>query len=131
MTRRDSMNPSARFFCSVIFIGLVAACTQSESPSRAAPETRTDAGLIQVDLVVEGDYIISMDEKQTVISNGAVAVRDGLIVALGAADEISAAYSAPETLSGNNRIVMPGFRSRWISFIIGTSFFESEFHVSM
>ncbi len=108
MTRRDSMNPSARFFCSVIFIGLVTACTQSESPSKAAPETRTDAGLIQVDLVVKGDYIISMDEKQTVISNGAVAVRDGLIVALGAADEISAAYSASETLSGDNRIVMPG-----------------------
>ena len=102
------MNPSARFFCSVIFIGLVAACTQSESPSREAPETPTDAGLIQVDLVVEGDYIISMDENQTVISNGAVAVRDGLIVALGTADEISAAYSASETLSGDNRIVMPG-----------------------
>ena len=108
MTRRIVMNPILRFFYCVILIGLISACTESELPSTAAPETPTDSGLPPVDLVVEGNYVVSMDENQTVISNGAVAVRDGLIVALGAADEIAAAYTASETLSGDNRIVMPG-----------------------
>ncbi len=44
----------------------------------------------------------------TVISNGADLVDDGAIIAIGPADEINARYSAVETQSDDNRIVLPG-----------------------
>jgi 5-methylthioadenosine/S-adenosylhomocysteine deaminase len=49
-----------------------------------------------------------MDDGGSVIENGAVAIDDGVILAVGAADEIVAEYPAVETLAGDNRVVMPG-----------------------
>ena len=61
-----------------------------------------------IDLIVEGDHVVTMDETMTVIENGAVAIDDGVILAVGAASEINAAYTSAEVLAGENRIVMPG-----------------------
>jgi len=61
-----------------------------------------------VDLIVQGDHVVTMDASMTVIENGAVAIDDGVIVAVGAADEVSANYTARQTLPGSGRIVMPG-----------------------
>ena len=61
-----------------------------------------------VDLVVHGDWVVTMDDGGAVIENGAVAIDDGVILAVGAADEIAAEYPAVETLAGKNRVVMPG-----------------------
>ncbi len=99
------MTTITRCFIYLFFLSCLQAC---EPPATNNEPPQASSAGNQIDLIVAGDYIISMDEKQTVISDGAVAVHDGLIVALGAADEISAAYSASETLSGDNRIVMPG-----------------------
>jgi 5-methylthioadenosine/S-adenosylhomocysteine deaminase len=60
------------------------------------------------DLIVEGDYIVTMDEDQSVVTGGAVAVDDGVIVALGKAAHINAEYTAADRIAGENRIVMPG-----------------------
>ncbi len=61
-----------------------------------------------IDLIVEGDYVVSMDAGGTVIENGAVAIDDGIILALGPAADITAEYAADETLAGDGRVVMPG-----------------------
>jgi 5-methylthioadenosine/S-adenosylhomocysteine deaminase len=61
-----------------------------------------------IDLIVNGDYVVTMDEGMTVIADGAVAVDDGVIVAVGSAGEISAAYRARTSLDGTQRVVMPG-----------------------
>jgi 5-methylthioadenosine/S-adenosylhomocysteine deaminase len=68
----------------------------------------TAAPADQIDLIILGDYIVSMNASASVIENGAVAVDDGLILAVGTAADIMAEYNAAETLAGNNRIVMPG-----------------------
>ena len=61
-----------------------------------------------VDLIVKGQSIVTMDAAGTVIENGAVAISDGVIVALGSDDEITTKYKAARTLAGDERIVMPG-----------------------
>ena len=62
----------------------------------------------RIDLIVQGDHVVTMDAAMTVIEKGAVAIDDGVILAVGPAGEISASYSAAEVLPGTNRIVMPG-----------------------
>jgi len=63
---------------------------------------------IVVDLIVNGDYVVTIDDQQPVIFNGAVAVTDGRIVAVGQKNEIAATYDAPQILPGEGMVVMPG-----------------------
>jgi len=90
-----SRNPILTFLACLL-IG----CT----PAEQAAEPETNA----IDLIVTGDHVVTMDAALTVIANGAVAIDDGVIIAIGAADEILAQHDARETLGGENRIVMPG-----------------------
>ncbi|MBL4800700.1 MAG: amidohydrolase family protein [Emcibacter sp.] len=61
-----------------------------------------------VDLIVHGRYVVTMTDDNRVIENGAVAVRDGVIVAVDAAQVIEEAYQAKKTVSGEDRILLPG-----------------------
>jgi len=62
----------------------------------------------QIDLIVHGDYVVTMDSNGAVLQDAAIAIDEGLIVAIGDAADIDAQYSARETLQGEDRIVMPG-----------------------
>ena len=70
--------------------------------------TPTSAPDDQIDLIVDGQTIVTMDADGTIIENGTVAIDDGLIIAIGTRDDIHLQYSAAEVLAGSNRIVMPG-----------------------
>jgi len=86
-----------------VFVTLsLSACNSAQEPA----STAADDG--QIDLIVEGDYVVSMDEAGTIIEDGAVAIDDGLILAVGTAEEIASDYSAREVLKGDRRIVLPG-----------------------
>ncbi len=85
----------------MICAGLMA-CTPAEPPGKSPGESPT------VDLIVEGDYVVTMDENQAVVKDGAVAIKDGLIIALASAEDINAQHTAAEYIKGENRIVMPG-----------------------
>jgi 5-methylthioadenosine/S-adenosylhomocysteine deaminase len=61
-----------------------------------------------VELIVEG-RVVTMDAARRVIPDGAVAVRGGRIVALGARDEVRAAYRATRVIAPAGAIVVPGF----------------------
>jgi 5-methylthioadenosine/S-adenosylhomocysteine deaminase len=61
-----------------------------------------------VDLVVLGDYVVTMDDARSVIEGGAVAVDKGRIVAVGPAREMREKYRASTTLEGSDRVVLPG-----------------------
>ena len=62
----------------------------------------------RVDLIVAGDYVVTMDASQPVIEKGAVAIDKGVIVAVGPADQIMANYRGARVLSGAGKVVMPG-----------------------
>ncbi|MFH0956014.1 MAG: amidohydrolase [Candidatus Falkowbacteria bacterium] len=59
------------------------------------------------DLLIKGKYILSMDDKLTVIKNGFVAVSKNRITAVGTLAEMKG-FKAEETMDAGNSIVMPG-----------------------
>jgi 5-methylthioadenosine/S-adenosylhomocysteine deaminase len=98
------MKTSTSIILSAVLLLALGACNQGE-PQTA--DSQDDAATL-VDLIVEGNYVISMDEAGSVYENGAVAIDGGAIVAIGPAADISASYKATEIVAGENRIVMPG-----------------------
>ncbi|HEX2140086.1 MAG TPA: amidohydrolase family protein [Woeseiaceae bacterium] len=92
----------------VVLLVLVLAGCAPPSPTAEAQAPAGDTDGEPVDLVVEGRYVLTMDEQMTLIPNGAVAIDGGVIVALGPADDIDARFAAAERLEGGNRVVMPG-----------------------
>ncbi len=91
---------------------LATLCLGACSPS--APPVEPNAGTVKtddrqrVDIIVSGDYIVTMDASDTVLENAAVVIDEGLIIAIAAASEIDRNYVADERLGGDDRIVMPG-----------------------
>ena len=99
------------FICLLQFVCLhLVACTPADSPPDSAetPAARVAADPDAIDLIIEGDYVVTMDDDGNVIADGAIAIDGGLIIAMGSADDINARYTANGHLPGDNRIVMPG-----------------------
>ncbi len=92
------------FICIFLLFGLQAC----EPPAATDDEQGVTGHGDQIDLIIAGDTIVTMDAARTIIENGAVAVDDGVIVAVGTTAEIAANFSAKQTLDGKNRVVMPG-----------------------
>ena len=61
-----------------------------------------------VDIVVTGCDIVTLDEENTVLRDGAIAIDGGRIVWMGAAADASAHYRGNSTIDGRNRIAIPG-----------------------
>ncbi len=91
-----------RCFYLFFIAATLTACGPAAGPAESqAPD---DA----IDLIVRGDYVVTMDADDTILENAAVAIDDGVILAVGPADEILSTHAAKETLDGGKRIVMPG-----------------------
>ena len=64
---------------------------------------------MQVDTLISGATVITVDAERRVISDGAVAIAGGTIVAVGKRAEIEAQVQARETVDGRRFILTPGF----------------------
>lgn len=62
----------------------------------------------QADLIVYGDYVLTMDEAQPQLRDGAVVVQGDQIVDVGPRARIDAGWRAVSTISGAGRVLMPG-----------------------
>ena len=60
------------------------------------------------DLIVTGGTLVTMDGKRRVIENGAVAIRDGLIAAIGDRADIESRHHARRTIDATGALVLPG-----------------------
>lgn len=60
-----------------------------------------------VDTLISGALVVTMDDGERVLESGAVAVRDGEIVAVGREAELEGT-SASETIDGRDRLLLPG-----------------------
>lgn len=63
---------------------------------------------LKVDTILTNGFVITMDDNYTLHPNGAVAILDDKIVAVGSAAEINARYIATETVDCANHAIMPG-----------------------
>ncbi|MEJ7578067.1 MAG: amidohydrolase [Pyrinomonadaceae bacterium] len=70
-----------------------------------ADSVRRRAG---VDLIVRGGTMVTMDKEMRVVTDGAIAVRDGRIVAVGSRAEVASSYSAKEVVDAEGKIIVPG-----------------------
>ena len=61
-----------------------------------------------VDYILSGSYVLPMDERLTVISNGAVAVKGCEIVDVGGSDEIFGKYSPGAVIKEEGNVILPG-----------------------
>jgi len=61
-----------------------------------------------VDLIIKGATVVTMDSSRRVIDHGAVAIDHGRIASVGAAAEIDAAYTAREVVDATGKVVIPG-----------------------
>ncbi|MCX5948776.1 MAG: amidohydrolase [Cyanobacteria bacterium] len=68
----------------------------------------TSAPVCQVDLLIAGGIVVTMDGDRRVIADGAIAISDGRIVAVGPTLVIEATHSATERIDATGRIVIPG-----------------------
>ena len=63
----------------------------------------------KADLIVSGGTVVSMDSKRTLYEDGAIAVNNDTIVAVGLRSEIEARYVGAQTVNAQGKLVLPGF----------------------
>ena len=63
----------------------------------------------EVDLIVSGGTVVTMDGARTIYQDGSVAVRGDSIVAVGPDADIQAKYRASQTIDAHEHLVLPGF----------------------
>ena len=64
--------------------------------------------MTEIDLILTGGEVLTMNEDFDLFSPGAVGIKDGAIVAVGPADEVGASYDAREVVDCSACAVMPG-----------------------
>src|SRR5450432_288016 len=62
----------------------------------------------RVDMLLLGGTVVTMDGQRRLIDDGAVAVADGKIVAVGKRAEIEAGFSATERIDTEGKVIVPG-----------------------
>ncbi len=86
------------YFLFSIFAFLV----NAQAPPAKAPARQ------RADLLVTGGTIVTMDAARRVIDDGAIAVRGGVIVAIGPTAEIVSRYTGARSINASGRVVLPG-----------------------
>lgn len=69
---------------------------------------QTNKQMNSADLIVRGGTIVTMDGERRVIEDGAIAVRDGKIVAVGKSAEIVRQFGAKQTINAAGKLIIPG-----------------------
>ncbi|MDN3022171.1 amidohydrolase [Streptomyces sp. S.PB5] len=63
---------------------------------------------MSIDLLVHGGDVLTVDDEGSVVQDGAVAVHEGEIVAVGPAEELCTRFTAAESIDASGCLVLPG-----------------------
>lgn len=61
------------------------------------------------DTIIKNGYIVTINPEMDIIENGALAIDNGKILAIGTTEEIEKNYSSNKVIDASTKIVMPGF----------------------
>ena len=61
-----------------------------------------------LDLLIENGTILTMNPRNDIITEGTIAVKNGVIVDIGAHEELGDKYNAKRVIDASDSIVMPG-----------------------
>ena len=61
-----------------------------------------------VDLLINGATLVTMNAERLMIRDGSIAVKDGKILDVGKTSKIDGKYGAEKTIEGSGKVVMPG-----------------------
>jgi 5-methylthioadenosine/S-adenosylhomocysteine deaminase len=62
----------------------------------------------EVDIIILADSILTMDADQSAFKDGAIAIKDGRVIAVGSAADIRERYSAGRMVGGKGKVAFPG-----------------------
>jgi 5-methylthioadenosine/S-adenosylhomocysteine deaminase len=63
----------------------------------------------KVDLLINGGTVVTMDGDRLILEDGAVAVKDDVISAIGFRTDLEKKYIADQTIDARGKLVLPGF----------------------
>jgi 5-methylthioadenosine/S-adenosylhomocysteine deaminase len=63
---------------------------------------------VSIDLLIHGGDVLTVDDEGTVVRDGAVAVHEGEIVAVGSTEELGTRFTAAESIDATGCLVLPG-----------------------
>ncbi|MBC8092099.1 MAG: amidohydrolase family protein [Pseudonocardia sp.] len=69
----------------------------------------TNPTLPECDLVISGGRVLDLSASSGVLDDMAIAVRDGVIVGMGTAQQIEASFTAARVIDATGQVVAPGF----------------------
>ncbi len=94
----------------VLMVVVQMAC--SAGPEQASPSATDSVASVNWEaagpLLVTGGTVVTMDGADTILDEGAVAIEDGRIVAVGKPGELAAAYPEAQHLDAAGGVVLPG-----------------------
>ncbi|MGD9630199.1 MAG: amidohydrolase family protein [Pyrinomonadaceae bacterium] len=93
-----------RFFCFILVVSLVSVSTVAQRRPRA----ESVALPTTVDILITGGTIVTMDGRQSVIENGAVAIRGEKILSVGSKKTLTHLYRGKRTIDATGKVVIPG-----------------------
>jgi 5-methylthioadenosine/S-adenosylhomocysteine deaminase len=94
--RRKMMKAPRRFWIAVA--GVLALCPAMLGQARQ-----------DVDLVVSGGIVVTMDGARAIIPDGGVAIQGDTIVAVGTRADIEGRFKGAQTIDARGKLVLPGF----------------------
>lgn len=63
---------------------------------------------MQIDLLIDNGYVLTMDGDFRLFERGSVAIKDGRIVAVGDSEEIRSRVQADRVIDASNKAILPG-----------------------
>ena len=79
-----------------------------DNPARTGATDSESETPREVDILVRNAYVVSMDTRRRVYTSGAVAIRGGLIVAVGPDREVAPTVRPVRTIDAHGAVVHPG-----------------------
>lgn len=94
----------SRFFCFILVVSLVSVT----SIAQRRPRAERVALPTTVDILITGGTIVTMDGRQSVIKDGAVAIRGEKILGVGSKETLTQLYRGKRTINATGKVVIPG-----------------------